>query len=283
MEKQNTEIKVKKNTGELVPFDESKLKEALSRSGAAERDIERVSKEVEAALYDGITTKKIYQIAYNKLRKLSHRSAGRYRLKKALFQLGPSGFPFEHFVARLFEMQGFQVETGKIIQGRCVQHEVDMAARKQGEIIMAECKFHQSEGAKSDVKTSLYVRSRFTDILDRLQTEEEESFRFQPMLITNTRFTTDAMQYGKCSGLQLISWDYPQGSSLKDLIDRSGLHPITVLKSLTKKETKALMDRGIVLCREIAEKPELLNPLTIPQRRLNNILKEAQALVREKN
>ncbi len=279
-EKPNHEIRVRKNTGEEVLYDPEKLRESLRRSGSDESDIEKVSRLVESALYDGITTKKIYQIAYSKLRKLSHRSAGRFKLKKALFELGPSGYPFEFFVAKLLEQEGYQVKTGQIIQGRCVQHEVDVLAEKTDKLIMAECKFHQAESAKSDVKTSLYVRSRFNDIYDKLRSDGKLDGRvFEPMLVTNTRFTLDAQQFGKCSGLQLLSWDFPRGNSLKDWIDRSGFHPITVLKSLTKKETKIIMGKGVVLCREIVDKTELLNELEINQRRLNNILKEARALL----
>ncbi|MCF8233775.1 MAG: restriction endonuclease [Bacteroidales bacterium] len=271
------QINIRKHTGELEPFDGGKFRESLRRSGASDREIEEVLNDVLSELHEEITTQKIYRIAYAKIRKLSQRSAGRYKLKKALFQLGPTGFPFEHFVARLLEIEGYQVRTGQIIRGKCVEHEVDVVAKKPGKMIMAECKFHQTEGAKSDVKTSLYVRSRFHDIKNKLD-EQKQDMIFEPMLITNTRFTLDAEQYGKCSGLKLLSWDFPKGNSLKDWIDRSGFHPITVLKSLTKKETKILIDKGIVLCREIKNNPDVLNDLPITQRRKSSIVKEATSM-----
>ncbi|MCF8229454.1 MAG: restriction endonuclease [Bacteroidales bacterium] len=278
-EKLSREIKVRKNTGELLPYEPEKLREALRRSGAGESNIEKVSRHVESELYDGITTKKIYQIAYNQLRKVSHRSAGRYKLKKAIFQLGPSGYPFEYFVARLLEKEGYRVKTGQVIQGKCVQHEVDVVAEMQGKILMAECKFHHAAHVKSDVKTSLYVKARFDDIRDRLGKDTSPvALQFTPMLITNTRFTMDAEKYGECSGLKLMAWDHPQGNSLKDWIDRSGLHPLTVLKSITKKELKTLMKEGVVLCREIIEQPASLDLLDLTQRRKNSIIKEARAL-----
>ena len=73
-EKLSREIKVRKNTGELLPYEPEKLREALRRSGAGESNIEKVSRHVESELYDGITTKKIYQIAYNQLRKVDRKS-----------------------------------------------------------------------------------------------------------------------------------------------------------------------------------------------------------------
>ncbi|MFH0761739.1 MAG: ATP cone domain-containing protein [Bacteroidota bacterium] len=274
-------IQVRKNNGELVPFDVIKLKEALRRSGAGEIEIEAVALQVQSSLYEGIKTKKIFELAYSLLGKLSHRSAGRFKLKRALFELGPSGFPFEQFVARIIETEGYSVLTGQIIQGRCVQHEVDVVASKPGKVIMAECKFHQSEGVKSDVKISLYVNSRFIDIKQKfLKKEENRNIAFQPMLVTNTRFTDDAIQFGECSGLRLVSWDYPVGNGLKEWIDRLHFYPITVLMSLNRQERVGLMEKGIVLCKDIVNNPDLLTDLHLPQDRFKNITHEAQALVR---
>lgn len=273
-------IKVRKNTGELVPFDVEKLKNALRRSGATEKEIPRVIEKVRSSLYDGITTKKIYQIAYGILSRISHNVAGRYRLKKALFQFGPSGYPFEHFVAKLLEFEGYEVKTGQLIQGRCIKHEVDVVAKKPGKILMAECKFHQSENVKNDVKISLYIQARFNDIREELMKDISNlDLEFEPLLITNTRFTEDALQYAKCKKMKLISWDYPGGSALKDWIDLSGFHPVTSLKSLTKAEKKGILEKGIVLCREVVGNPDILTQLAIPQQRRNKILKEAKALI----
>ncbi len=274
-------INIRKNTGELVPFDEDKLIQALRRSGADGQDIKKVLEQVRSSIYEGITSKKIYQIAYAKLHKLSHKAAGRYRLKKALFQLGPSGYPFENFIAKLLEHEGYKTKSGQLTKGKCVKHEVDVIGRKGKKIIVAECKYHQSEKAKNDVKTSLYIHSRFNDIKAKwlIDTGGEEN-DFETLLITNTRFTDDALQYGICAGMHMVSWNYPEGNSLKDRIDRSGFHPLTSLKSLLKKEKDALLKKGIVLSREIAEHPEVLDDLAIPDRRWNSIIKEANELIR---
>ncbi len=272
-------IQVRKNNGELVPFDGNKLKEALRRSKASEPHIQLVLDQVVSSLQDGMSTKKIYQLAYNKLRKLSDHSAGRYRLKKAILQLGPSGYPFEHFVGKLFEADGYTVKTGQIVEGKCVKHEVDVVAGKGNRVVMVECKFHRSDGAKSDVKISLYVRSRFTDIEKGMTNKpESENIDFQPMLITNTRFTEDAIAFGTCSGLKLISWDYPVGNGLKEWIDRAGLFPITVLKSITQKEKEYLLGQAIVLCKQIESHIGEIEKLKIPDSRFRKLLDEVRAV-----
>ena len=273
-------IKIKKNTGELVPFDTEKLMHALKRSGANDNEIQKVIEQVKFSLFDGISTRKIYQIAYSKLYKLSSRAAGRYRLKKALLQLGPSGYPFEKFIAKLLEVEGYQTKTGQLVQGKCIKHEVDVVGLKGNKYLVAECKYHQSEKAKNDVKISLYINSRFKDIKEQwiIDTGANEH-DFETLLISNTRFTEDALQFGKCSGLKLVSWNYPQGNSLKDWIDKSGFHPVTSLKTLMKKEKEGLLKKGVVLCRQILDNKETLNDFSISNRRLKKIIKEAESLI----
>lgn len=273
-------INVLKGTGERVLYDPEKLKKALAHSGAEEFEQEQIAKLVESRLYDGIPTRKIYQIAYALLRKQSGRTAGRYRLKNAIMELGPTGFPFEHFVGKLFESEGYQVETGVMVQGKCVQHEVDVVARKPGEMIMIECKFHSDKSRKSDVKIPLYIQSRFLDVKAGWeQIYGKEGIRYIGGVVTNTRFSDDAMAFGKCVGLHLVSWDYPQVKGLKYWIDKSGLHPLTSMTSLNKREKQVLLEQGIVLCSELTLHPELLVKAGVSGKQLKKVLTEAANLI----
>jgi Holliday junction resolvase-like predicted endonuclease len=273
-------IKVRKNTGELVDFDEEKLREALSRSGATRDDINEVISQVKSRLYEGITTHKIYQIAYGILKKTSKRTAGRYRLKKAMLELGPTGYPFEHFVAKLLHFQGYEVQVGQIVQGRCVSHEIDVTAKKPGRQLMVECKYHSDKSAKSDVKVPLYIHSRFLDVVDSWKKiQQNQKISFEGMVVTNSRFTEDAFQYGTCAGLSMVSWDQPEGDSLKDWIDRAGFHPVTVLQSLKKDEKQELLTRKIVLCRDLAENPQILQEIVYPSKRAQAVLQEVKSLL----
>jgi len=273
-------IKVRKNTGELVDFDEEKLRDALSRSGATTDDINRVIGQVTSRLYDGITTHKIYQIAYGILKKTSKGTAGRYRLKRAMLELGPTGYPFEHFVAKLLHFQGYEVQVGQIVQGRCVSHEIDVTAKKPGRQLMVECKYHSDKSSKSDVKVPLYIHSRFLDVVDSWKKiHQNQKISFEGMVVTNSRFTEDAFQYGTCAGLSMISWDQPEGDSLKDWIDRAGFHPVTVLQSLKKDEKQELLTRKIVLCRDLAENPQILQEIVYPSKRAQAVLREVKSLL----
>ncbi len=270
-------ILITKNSGDKVRFEESKLRNSLSRAGANERTIQLVINELDLYILEGMTTHKVYKKAYSILSKISNRSAGRYRLKKAILELGPTGFPFEKFVGALLQHQGFEVKTGQIIQGKCVQHEVDVVAENENTIIVVECKFHRDGNRKSDVKVPLYIRSRFNDIYDQWKKDGVIGNRnFEGWVVTNTRFTTDAEEYGLCSGMKMVSWDFPAQDSLRNQIDNSGLHPITSLKSLTAKEKQKILEAGFVLCKEITENILLKN--MVAQNKIKRVLLEAQSL-----
>ena len=276
----NIDIKVKKNSGEIVLFDIKKLKSALYRSGAKQDEINCIISEISTKLYDGITTKRIYQIAYSVLRKKSHNVAGRFRLKKAVLDLGPSGYPFEKFVGRLLAHKGYNVEVSKIIQGNCVTHEVDVIAKNETEHIYIECKFHKDR-KKNDVKIPMYIKSRFDDIRNNLgKLPENKNINIKGMLITNTRFSSDAEDFGKCSGLTLIGWDYPKQGNLRDWIDQSGYHPITSLSTLTKKQQQKLLEKDIILCREIEPNINILEEIGIRNKNFKKIIKEAKEVMK---
>lgn len=275
----NNTINIVKHSGDVVPFDVIKLIDSLRRAKASEELIQQIVEEVKASLYDGMTTKQTYKMAFKMLKGKSSVSASRYKLKKALMELGPTGFPFEKFVGKILQEEGFETEVGVIVQGHCVSHEIDVAALKNDKHYMIECKYHSDKGRFCDVKIPLYIQSRFIDVEIQWKKQPGHDTKFhQGWVFTNTRFTTDAIQYAKCMGLGLTSWDYPKNNSLKYRIDRAGLHPLTSLTTLTKTEKSKLLERGIVLCKELHNTPTLLSQIGIDKIRHKKILEDSEAL-----
>ncbi len=272
-------IIITKASGEKEPFSTEKLRQSLHRAGAGEEAAERIAAEVQQMLYPGISTKKIYRKAFSLLKKNSAHAAARYKLKKAIMELGPSGFPFEKFVGEILKEEGYRVQVGQMVQGHCVQHEVDVIAEKDSRHFMIECKFHNDQGRKCDVKNPLYIHSRFQDVEKAWRQQPGHGQKFhQGWLVTNTRFTTDAIQYGTCAGLNLVSWNHPRKDSLKERISRLGLHPLTCLATLTKKEKQFLLDKGIVLCKELCRNEQWLKEMGLPPSRVGKVLEEASSI-----
>lgn len=272
------EIHITKRTGETEIFNIDKFKASLIRSGANNEDVDIVGKLILDKLTDGMSTHKLYQIAYGMLRKKSGKVAGRYRLKKAILDLGPTGYPFEKLICEVFKLKGYTATSGLQIDGQCVSHEVDVLAIKDNKTIFTECKFHNDVRRKSDVKVSLYVNSRFHDLKNKFQQSDDNNQEYEGWLVTNTRFTKDAEQFGTCAGLHMVSWDYPAKGNLRQLIDELGMHPITAMQSLTKREKSELLDKEVVLCRQINENIDKLKKMGIRDRKLSKVLEEAKTI-----
>lgn len=272
-------VEVLKANGDRVPFEKQKLLQSLLNSGAQAEEAKRIVGEVMDELYPGIPTKKIYRIAFSKLKDFSRHVAARYNLKRAIMQLGPSGYPFEKYIGAILKYQGYQVQVSKIIAGQCVNHEVDVIAEKDEQHFMIECKYHNQQGIFCDVKIPLYIQSRFKDVEGKWKQLPGHFNKFhQGWVVTNTRFTLDAVRYGECVGLKLLGWDYPQNASLKLIIDEMGLYPLTCLTSLTSKEKTELLHRDVVLCAEVCHNEDLLKNINIQSARIKNVMQEGREL-----
>ena len=270
-------IEIIKEDGTREPFDESKLLRSLSSAGAPETLAGDILRHVTADLREGMKTDDIYGHAFNILRKEYRPAAAQYSLKRAIMELGPSGFPFERFIARILESEGYTTQVGVMVRGKCVQHEVDVVAEKEGERVLIEAKYHNNLGTKTDVKVALYVDARMRDIAAAEEANNDAIFH-RSWLITNTSFTSNAIAYGKCSGLLMTGWNHPKGHTLEDLIKKAGTHPVTALTTLTAEHKRELLDRGAVLCRDVLSRTDLLKSLGVPQKTIDEILEEGSAL-----
>lgn len=276
MNAKHPELLIRKETGELDPFSREKLEESLMRAGAEMQTAEEIADHIEQELVMGMSTRKIYKRALAMLHKRSVRAAGRYRLKTAIMELGPSGYPFEFFVTEIFRSLGYEATTGIVMRGHCISHEVDVLARKNGQSGMVECKFRNRAGDKIDAKTILYIYARFLDL--KQGTEHNAQPIKDVWVATNTRFSEDAIAFARCRGMHLMGLDYPQHESLLKLADRFGLHPVTCLHGLRKSEKEALMANKVVLCRDLARQTWLLNEIVPESNRRASILREVKDL-----
>lgn len=272
-------MKVTKFSGELVHFDKDKLEKSLQKSGADQLMVDRILSEIEKTLYEGIPTKKIYKLAFQLLKKLSNAHAARYNLRSAVQNLGPAGFYFEKFIAKLFQQEGFQTQTNLILDGKCISHEVDVLLKKENTVSMIECKFHGSQDAKTDVKVPLYILSRFNDLKNKDFSVFNSTFSIQNCwIVTNNRFTEDAIQFGQCSGLQLLSWDFPKGNSIRNKIDATQLYPVTCLTTLSLAEKDKLLMQEIITVQDLIQQSDWLKKIEISPQRIKNCLREVNQL-----
>ncbi len=264
---------VTKADGTTEAFDSTKLELSLRRSGAAPEAVEEIVEEINKELYSGITTSEIYRRAFAHLRSRKRGVAARYSLKRAVLEFGPSGFPFEAYLAELFRAEGYTAEIDQIIKGACVEHEVDVVMHKNTIATYVEAKFHNTPGFKTDLKTTLYVKARIDDIR-----AANPNTTVEGLIVTNTKFTTVAIQYATCQKLPLLAWEYPQEGNLHDRIDAAKLYPITALTTLSKHEKIALLEEKKVLCNALAGDSDALLRAGVVGKRVDLVLQEVGAL-----
>lgn len=276
-------MKVTKKNGELVDFDVEKFSSSLRSSGTADSVIEKIVKNIQANIYDGISTHELYKKAFDELKSISRSSAARYSLKKALLGLGPAGYAFEEWVARVFRFLGYRTETEQLIRGHAVTHEADVIAQKGNRTFWVECKFRNDEDTRISVTTPMYVLSRIKDISGiRYRLFDSETEFTDGWLITNSYFTTDSIDFSEYYGLKLLSWDYPKNHSIKNLVDDNSLYPVTCLTTLTQEEIHLLLGHKCLLVSELVDNPDFLSLLQLSEERKIPVLQEAGELLKSR-
>ncbi len=262
-------VKVRKSDGHREPYSREKLRRSLRRAGASQSMAEEVITDVEPRLRDGMTTGKLYRMARKALRHRSRTTAITYSLKRALLDLGPSGFPFEQFCGRLFEALGYRVAYNQFLDGRCVRHEIDIVAERDGQRLFAECKFHNRASYRNDIKLPMYLRARSLD-LSAGGSGGHDAF----WVLSNTTYSEDALTYGTCEGLILAGHNTDHYPLTRGLINQHGLHPITCLGTLKVAQKRGLIEAGAILCRDLLDRPDFLESLRLEARQLERVREE---------
>lgn len=265
-------IKVRKASGKTENFNVRKLRTSLLRTGADARAVESVITEVLDTIDESTTTKDIYRTARSRLGRRSRTCSLRYTLKNALFRLGPTGYPFEHYVADIFRNYGYRTWTGQIMRGTCVSHEVDVLAVSDSKSRVMECKYHNTKGTTTDVKVALYIQSRVEDLKGPVD-RKYPGRAYGGLLVTNTRLTSDALAYAECCGLGVLSWRYPENRGLEKMIEEKKLYPVTIIQGIQAGIVRKLIGERILLLKDLLTiDPRLL------QRRLGITAGQARSL-----
>lgn len=273
---------ITKSDGTRQLFEEEKLIESLKHAGASAEAIGDITEQVEKEMHDGMPTKQIYDRAFVLLKKHSVPVAVKYSIRRAIMELGPDGFPFEKFVARIFKDWGYEAVNDQVLRGESVEHEIDVVAWKDDALAMSEAKYHNEYGLKSDLKVALYVKARFDDLapmeFDYGGKKRKLSERW---LFTNTKFTDHAITYGTFHGMKLIGWNYPEKQNLHQIIFERGLHPVTCLTVLTHQQKKDVINAGILVCRDLLDQQAVLKSIGLKPEEIERAVKEADIIIRQ--
>ena len=272
---------ITKEDGKEEAFKEEKIRKSLLNSGTDPDVVNSATSKIKSRLNEIIKSEDIYRLVLDHLKKKQPGAAIKYTLKKAIMKLGPAGYIFEKYFAKILEAHGFKTKVSCIMKGFCVDHEVDVVAEKNNKHIMVECKYHNDLGTKSDIKTVLYVHSRFADI-KKACVKDINSHNFSEVwLATNTKCTSEAIKYAECMKMGVVAWHYPQKKNLEDYIESKKLYPVSILPGLKEYNKNKLFDSNILTIQDFLENtPDLIaKALSINKSKTNKLFAEAALLM----
>ncbi|MHC3128935.1 MAG: restriction endonuclease [Candidatus Bathyarchaeota archaeon] len=271
---------VTKFDGTRQAFDKTKIMRTCLRMGATLAVAESIAEEIETGIYAGIETKKILQMIFKRLRK--HKPVIRYQidLRKALSLLNPAP-DFERFIQLLLSEHDYEVTPNQIVRGRCVEHEVDAVARKNGKTCIVEVKHHFKYHTPTSLDVSRISRAVFEDVTEGYELGLNNLKIDYTMIVCNTKLSEHAKRYADCRGIRHIGWSSPPNHDLQTMIEEKKLYPITFLKGLNVETRNKLASNGIILLKQLTEKtPTGLRRQTgISKEKLESILGKARAIL----
>ena len=273
-------IQIVKSTGEKEVFKPEKIKATCLRIGTSEEVADKIAQMVASKAHDGMTTKEIYGIVFDLLQKENPGLASRYSLREALFRLGPAGFNFEFYIASVLKAYGYKTELPDILRGACIAHEVDVVAEKENRSFMVECKWRKEVSIFITAKDVLSTWARFLDLVDGAAIKLCPHFD-ELWIITNSRFSRDALQYAQCKNIAVLSWDFPPDRPLPAWIDAKGLYPVTALFKLGSESIPNFVKAGILLVRDLVEfsLDELKQRTGLAEEVLQPLIEEARGVL----
>lgn len=239
--------------GEREPFSLRKVFRSAYRAGASEKLAQEIALDVQGKAYPGIKTTEIFREVKILLKKEDSKAGLRFNLREAIKRLGPSGFPFEKYIGDIFLAQEFKVSLSQKIYGQWAKHEVDFLAEKNKLLYVGECKFRIRPGERIDLKVALAVYARFLDLEKGNYFKKVKESELKPILVTNAKFTSQAVRYSQGVGIELLGWNYPRNKGLEKIVESKKLYPITILPSLNGSLMEVFASRNMMVIQDILE------------------------------
>jgi hypothetical protein len=263
---------VKKADGSFQKFDKEKVARTCLRMGTDRQTAYEIADKVEARVYDGIPTSKVLQMIFHYVRINKPHVRNLYDLRKGISLMG-SKPEFEAYVRAILAHAGFEVSPNQLLAGKCVTHEVDGVARKNGFTYFVEAKHHLNYHTPTGLDESRIARAVLEDVVEGFALGRSNLKIDGAMIVTNTRYSEEAIQYGKCRGILQIGWSSPDGHGLQDLIEGTNLFPLSCLRGLKRDVRDKLVTSGIVILEQVLneETTELARKTGLPSQVIRKI------------
>ncbi len=268
---------VTKANGSRQLFAKEKVVNTCFRMGVNRKIAEEIANKIEKRLFDGISTDKIFNMILRLLRKRKPSIRHLLDLRKGL-SLMNSKSEFEKFIQILLIENGYEVTPNRIIKGKCVEHEVDAIAKKNGITFFVEVKHHTKYHTSTGLDESRIARAVLEDVTEGFEFRRNDLKIDRAMIITNTKFSDHARRYGECRDILQIGWNSPLDSSLQKMIEEKKLFPLTYLKDLGNQIKRKLSANGIILMKQLIEEEseELARRIGVSNKELETLINKVE-------
>ena len=274
------DVLVTKANGYKQPFDRNKVVQTCLRMGASPQVADKVAGMVERRLYTGISTREILQLTFRFMRKYKPTVKHLLDLRKGLSMMEPKP-EFETYIRTLLANSGYEVESNRILRGKCGEHEVDAIAKKDGVTYFVEVKHHYSYHTLTGLDESRIAQAILEDANDGYLLGMSTLKIDRAMIVTNTRYSDHAIQYGSCKNILQIGWSSPHTLGLRDMVQNSALYPLSCLRGIKYETRMRLVNSGIVLVKQLldADGSELARKAGLPKDVAFEVIGKAKASV----
>jgi hypothetical protein len=275
-------VSVTKADGTRQVFMREKVIWTCLRLGASRDIAEDIVRKVEEKIYDGIETKKILQMIFRFLSKRRAAIKHMIDLRRALSLIKPQP-NFEQYIQLLLREQGYEVTPNQIIQGKCVEHEVDAIARKDGKTYIVEVKHHANHHTPTGLDEGRIARAVLEDATDAFKLGVSPLQVDNAMIVCNTKLSDHAKRYTRCRGIHHLCWGSPPEHNLQTIIDAHKLYPITCLKGVRNDERTRLASAGVLLLKQLIthDAEDLSQQTGIPREALVQLTKKARMILED--
>lgn len=271
---------VTNSEGKKELFSERKIYLSLRRAGIEKAIAKKITKQVKSEIYNGIRTfeisRKIKDILYQEFPK----QAIKYDIKSGMLKLGPAGFLFEKYIAKLFSFLGYKTKLNLRLKGKSgAVYEIDIFLEKKDFQLLVECKYKNFPGERVDLPIVLENFSRFLDIKNSNRFFKK---RINTLIVTNSKFTSQAIKFAKFYKNLLLGWKYPKNQGLEKIIEKYNLYPITILPSFSQNYKDYFVKEDIILVKEILSYnlESFSKKYKIPIKFLEELKSESEILLR---
>ena len=273
-------VSVIKADGTREEFSKWKVEKSCLRMGATKETAQAIADEIESRLYDGISTRRILQMIYNRLKKHKPLMKLQIDLRRSLSLLR-SAPDFEEYIQLLLSEHGYRIMPNQIIRGRCVEHEIDAIATKNNRTCIVEVKHHYKYHTPTSLDVSRISRAVFEDITEGHELGLNSLKIDYAMIVCNTKLSEHAKKYADCRGISHISWSSPLNHDLQTMIEEKKLYPITILKGLSATARNKLTSSGIILLKQLIERntTQLRRQTGISRQKLGLLVDNAKAIL----